>query len=126
MSATPWIGDYLKRVEACVSACEGMDDPAAEIKAMREALALSERDGIQVEGVLPYERIQSADLFKAMRLRPDEHLLMLQPFGWHLDGTHIPNAVEQFSRENVCADHGWEVIHSFGPYIAVVKAKGGA
>lgn len=56
-------------ITACVRACEGMDDPVAEIQAMREALAFSERDGIQVDGFLPYERIQSTDLFHAMSLR---------------------------------------------------------
>ena len=110
-------------VAACVYACEGMDDPVAEVQAMRELLAFSERDGIQVDGLLPYERIQSADLFKSMRLRKGEHLLMLQPFGWHLDGKHIPNAAEQFSRDSVCAEHKWVVVQSFGPYIAIVRNR---
>lgn len=43
----------LKRAIACVNACAGMADPAAEIQAMREALQcadwLLEADGYDVE-----------------------------------------------------------------------------
>jgi hypothetical protein len=70
--------------------------------------------------VLPYERIDSAALQGAVRLWGGEHLLVLQPFGWHLDGRHIPNAAEQFSREGVCEEHGWRVVAEFGPYVAIV------
>lgn len=69
---------------------------------------------------LPYERIESELLIAAILLLPNEHLLVLQPFGWHIDGHHIPNASEHFSRESVCAEHGWEVVCEFGPYVAVV------
>lgn len=72
--------------------------------------------------LLPYERVSSEQLQRAIRLREGERLLVLQPFGWHIDGTHIPNAAEQFSREGICAEHRWVVVHDFGPYIAVVRS----
>jgi hypothetical protein len=72
---------------------------------------------------LPYERItDSKALAAVVRLFDGEHLLVLQPFGWHLDGRHIPNAAEHFSREGVCAEHGWQVVCDYGPYVAVVEA----
>ncbi len=70
---------------------------------------------------LPYERVDDALLMTAIHLWKGEHLLVLRPFGWHLDGHHIPNAAEHFSREGVCKDHGWRVICEYGPYIAVVS-----
>ena len=70
---------------------------------------------------LPYERIDSKLLQQVIRLYRGERLLVLQPFGWHLDGHHIPNAVEHFSREWVCDEHRLQVICDFGPYIAIVR-----
>lgn len=72
--------------------------------------------------MLPYERLFEAVLLQAIRLRPGERLLVLQPFGWHIDGRHIPNAYEHFSREGVCIEHRWEVVDDYGPYIAIVKS----
>lgn len=71
--------------------------------------------------VLPYERIHDKALIPAIRLYENERLLVLQPFGWHIDGEHIPNAAEHFSREGICEDHGWEVVCDYGPYVAVVR-----
>lgn len=71
--------------------------------------------------LLDYERIDSKRLVEAIRVRPGERLLVLQPFGWHIDGLHIPNAAEQFSRESICVQLRCEVVCEFGPYIAVVK-----
>ncbi len=34
--------EYCKRAEVCVKACGGMQDPAAEIAAMREALRVAQ------------------------------------------------------------------------------------
>lgn len=76
--------------------------------------------GMMAVDVLPYERIDSERLVASIRLRQNERLLVLQPFGWHIDGRHIPNAAEHFSRESVCAEHRWEVICEFGEYVAVV------
>ena len=73
--------------------------------------------------LLPYERVNDKALLSALRLRRGERLLVLQPFGWHIDGEHIPNAAEHFSREGICADHDWDVIDEFGPYIAIVRQK---
>ena len=73
--------------------------------------------------VLDYERLDDDRLLAAIRLYDGEHLLVLQPWGWHLDGKHIPNAVEHFSREGVCADHGWDVVCDYGPYVAIVRAR---
>ena len=72
---------------------------------------------------LPYERIDSAALAVAVRLKDGERLLVLQPFGWHIDGAHIPNAAEQFDRAHVCQEHGWRVVADFGPYIAIVRGE---
>jgi hypothetical protein len=72
--------------------------------------------------VLPYERLNEDELRAAIRLEPWERLLVLRPFGWHIDGSHIPNAAEHFSRESVCEEHGWTVICDYGPYIAIVAA----
>lgn len=72
--------------------------------------------------LLPYERLDSKLLLDAVTLLPDERLLVLQPFGWHINGHHIPNAAEHFSREGVCEEHGWEVVCDYGPYVAIVKA----
>lgn len=72
---------------------------------------------------LPYERIDDDALLKALHLFDGERLLVLQPYGWHIDAKHIPNAAEHFSREGVCEDHGWEVVCDYGPYIAIVRAK---
>ncbi len=74
--------------------------------------------------LLDYERVSSSAITSAIRLRGGERLLVLQPFGWHIDGNHIPNAAEHFSREGVCDEHDWIVVCDFGPYIAVVKQKG--
>jgi hypothetical protein len=72
--------------------------------------------------MLPYERIISEEkLLEAIFLKPDEKLLTLRPFGWHVDGKHIPNAAEHFPRESICIEHRWEVVCDFGPYIAIVK-----
>jgi hypothetical protein len=68
-----------------------------------------------------YERIDTSKLADAIRLRPGERLLVLQPFGWHIDGHHIPNAAEQFTKESVCEEHGWEIVIDGGDYIAIVK-----
>ncbi len=72
---------------------------------------------------LPYERVDDEQLLAAIALWKDEHLLVLRPFGWHLDGKHIPNAAEHFSREGVCEDHGLNVVCDYGPYIAIVKSQ---
>lgn len=73
---------------------------------------------------LPYERIAEEEkLVEALLLYADEQVLILQPFGWHLNGDHIPNCPEQFSREWVCGIHGWEVVCDFGPYIAIVRQQ---
>lgn len=74
-----------------------------------------------IDNVLPYERLDDEKIVEAIRVYPGERVLVLQPFGWHIDGRHIPNAAEHFSRESVCEEHGWEVIAEFGPYIAVVR-----
>lgn len=73
---------------------------------------------------LPYERVNDKTLMQCVRLFKDEHLLVLRPFGWHLDGSHIPNAAEHYSRESVCEDHRWRVVCDYGPYIAVVTTAG--
>jgi hypothetical protein len=73
---------------------------------------------------LPYERLDSRALTAAIwRRGPDEHVLCLQPFGWHLDGSHIPNAAEHFSREEVCETHRWDVVCDYGPYVALVRTR---
>jgi hypothetical protein len=74
-------------------------------------------------GPLDYERLDDAGLQKSIRLFAGERLLVLQPFGWHIDGTHIPNAAEHFSREGVCEEHSWEVVCEYGPYVAVVQSR---
>ena len=51
------------------------------------------------KGTLPYERIDDKKLMEAVRLFKGEQLLVLRPFGWHIDGKHIPNAAEHLSRE---------------------------
>lgn len=71
--------------------------------------------------LLDYERIDSVKLCASIRLLAGERLLVLQPFGWHIDGHHIPNAAEQFDRESVCGDHHWEVVADFGAYVAIVR-----
>lgn len=71
--------------------------------------------------MLPYERLIEERLVEAIAVKPGERLLVLRPFGWHIDGNHIPNAAEHFSREGVCHEHRWEVVCDFGPYIAVVR-----
>lgn len=73
--------------------------------------------------VLPYERLDDERLLDAVRLYDGERLLVLQPYGWHIDGRHIPNACEHFSRESICEEHGWEVVCEYGPYVAVVRRK---
>ena len=77
----------------------------------------------RVISVLPYERLTSELLQKAIRLYPGEHLLVLQPFGWHLDGNHIPNMAEHFAREGVCKELGYVVVCEFGAYVAVVESN---
>jgi hypothetical protein len=73
---------------------------------------------------LPYERLNEGALINAIRLQLGERLLVLQPFGWHIDGYHIPNAAEHFERESVCRAHRWEVVDDYGPYIAIVRPLG--
>ena len=73
--------------------------------------------------ILPYERLHEKALLESIRLNEGEHLLVLQPFGWHIDGQHIPNAAEQFSREGVASSLRMEVVCDYGPYIAIVKKK---
>jgi hypothetical protein len=77
---------------------------------------------VQIQ-TLPYERIDDDALLKAIRLFDGEHLLVLQPFGWHLDAKHIPNAAEHFSREGVCQEHGWVVVCDYGEHVAIVKER---
>jgi hypothetical protein len=73
--------------------------------------------------LLPYERIEGELLVKAIRLCDGERLLVRRPFGWHIDGHHIPNAAEHFEREGVCEEHGWVVVCDYGPHIAVVRVR---
>jgi len=75
----------------------------------------------KVANILPYERVDCEKLQDAIWLLDDEHLLILQPFGWHLDGHHIPNMAEQFSREYVCQELKLEMVCDFGGYIAIVR-----
>lgn len=71
---------------------------------------------------LPYERIvSSSQLSTAFRLEPGESILVLQPFGWHLDGKHIPNAPEQYSMEGLCQEHHWVIIARYGGYLAIIR-----
>ena len=70
---------------------------------------------------LPYERIDGELLKAAIALQSDEQLLTLHPFGWHLDGFHIPNAPEHYSRDGLCREKRWIVVCDFGPYIAIVR-----
>jgi hypothetical protein len=79
----------------------------------------------KADTVLDYERLNSKGLLDAIQLFPGEHLLVLRPFGWHLDGSHMPNQAEHFSRESVCADQHLEVVCQYGPYIAVVRQARG-
>jgi hypothetical protein len=72
--------------------------------------------------LLPYERFQEAQLLTAVRLTDGESLLCLQPFGWHLNGSHLPNMAEHYSREYVCMELRLIVIEEYGPYLAVVRA----
>lgn len=73
---------------------------------------------------LPYERIaDERKLIDSILLYEDEYVLVLQPFGWHLNGDHIPNCPEQAQRNEVCHRFGWEVVCDFGPYIAVVRPQ---
>ena len=79
-------------------------------------------DSAQVDGQLPYERLNDPKgLRSVISLRTGERLLVRHAFRWHLDGDAIPNCYEMFEREAVCAEKGWEVVHSFGPHIAVVR-----
>ncbi len=96
--------------------CERPRDEHAE--AAESAAAPS----VSLVETLPYERIDSTALAKAIRLSRGERLLVLQPYGWHIDAHHIPNAAEHFSRKGVCEEHGWQVVCEFGPYVAIVKA----
>lgn len=77
---------------------------------------------LDLSELLPYERFDESALLKAIMLGTGERMLVLRPFGWHIDGSHIPNAAEHFSREYVCAEHGWDVVCDYGPYVAIVKA----
>ena len=70
---------------------------------------------------LPYERIDDGLLQVAVSLTAGEYLLVLQPFGWHLDSEHIPNMPEQFSRAFVIQELHMELVCDFGPYIAIVR-----
>ena len=72
---------------------------------------------------LPYERLDETGLRMSIRLNEGEHLLVLQPFGWHINGTHIPNAPEHFGREGVMKDIRVELVCDFGPYIAIVRKE---
>lgn len=69
---------------------------------------------------LPYERLNEETLLKSIAKKEGESLLVLRPFGWHLNGTHIPNMAEHFEREWVCKELGYEVVCDFGEYIAIV------
>lgn len=74
--------------------------------------------------VLDYERIVDEDkLLASIRLFDGEMLLVLRPFGWHLNGRHLPNMAEHFEREFVLKEHGLEVVCEFGPYVAIVRPK---
>ena len=70
---------------------------------------------------LPYERLESAPLQKGFRLRKGQHVLVLQPFGWHLDGLHLPNQAEHFERESVVQYLRMRVVCDYGPYIAILE-----
>lgn len=70
---------------------------------------------------LPYERLVEDALLRSISRNDGESLLVLQPFGWHLNGTHVPNMAEHFEREWVCKELGYEVVCDFGPYIAIVR-----
>lgn len=78
----------------------------------------------QVMTELPYERFRFGTDFRSviMCLR-GEHILSLHPFGWHLDGSHIPNCPEHFSVDAALACTRMEPVYSYGPYLYVVRLR---
>lgn len=96
-------------------------DPSAAVSTE----PLPDTDSDPVDGQLPYERFRGPGVVAAaFALREGEHLLARHAFRWCLDGSVIPNCYEMFSRESVCRGMGWEIVHSFGPHIAVVRQIG--
>lgn len=82
----------------------------------------NDTDTRQVRGQLPYERFRSGKaLFDAIALQDGEHLLSRHAFRWHLDGQMIPNCYEMFELDGIIRERGWEIVHTFGPHIAVVR-----
>jgi hypothetical protein len=113
-----------------LSACVKAAFTALELQVERLTLErdearrkLTEQTAVREPVECPYERLDDDALYRAIRLKQGERVLVLQPFGWHIDGSHIPNAPEQFEREYICSEHGWEVVHEFGPYVAIVRPK---
>jgi hypothetical protein len=79
-------------------------------------------DTRQVYGQLPYERFSGGEALSAAIIRrQNEHLLARHAFRWHLDGRPIPNCYEMFDRDDIVKERGWEIVHTFGPHIAVVR-----
>lgn len=84
----------------------------------------TDSDSRQVDGQLPYERFRGGEaLAAAFARREGEHLLARHAFRWHLDGRVIPNCYEMFERDSIISERGWEIVHTFGPHIAVVREK---
>lgn len=74
-------------------------------------------------GVSGHERFKLDINFRdVIHCFPGEHILSLHPFGWHLDGHHIPNCQEQWSLEDAMRTTGLNVlVQSYGEYIHIVR-----
>lgn len=119
---------HTRAVDELAEAHRDVDEANRNIKALNEEVEQlrdlrNRRVAENAPEMLAYERLHERDLLAAVRLRPGERLLVLQPFGWHIDGQHIPNAAEHFERESVCKEHRWEVVDELGPYIAIVRPE---
>lgn len=71
---------------------------------------------------LPYERFKSdTDFRDVIHTFPGERILSLHPFGWHLDGSAVPNCPEQWSLEDMLALTGMKIVQSYGDYLHIVR-----
>lgn len=78
-----------------------------------------------VDHVAPHERFKlDVDFRDVIHCFPGEHILSLHPFGWHLDGRHIPNCPEQWGVQDAMGTVGMtRLVQSYGDYIHIVRKE---
>ena len=71
--------------------------------------------------MLDYERLNAAEIAKAIYTVPGESVIVRSAFRWLRNGEVIPNGYEMFSMEGICEDRNWKIVARYGDHIAIIS-----